>query len=80
MATRIMSGIDITTVQVVGAGYRNLMGEFEQYSRSVDRGGRPLRPEIYDVENNIHAGVKYLRLIRDQYFDDPELDEEEDHG
>ena len=31
--------------------------------------------EIYDVENNIHAGVKYLRLIRDQYFDDPDLDD-----
>jgi membrane-bound lytic murein transglycosylase MltF len=32
-------------------------------------------PNIYDVENNIHAGVKYLRLIRDQYFDDPGLDD-----
>lgn len=31
-------------------------------------------PEIYDVENNIHAGVKYLRLLRDQYFDDPDID------
>jgi membrane-bound lytic murein transglycosylase MltF len=31
-------------------------------------------PEIYDVENNIHAGVKYLRLLRDQYFDDPGID------
>ena len=30
-------------------------------------------PEIYDVENNIHAGVKYLRLLRDQYFNDPDI-------
>ncbi len=29
---------------------------------------------IERLENNIHAGVKYLRLIRDRYFDDPELD------
>ncbi len=36
--------------QVVKNGYKNLLQEFEQYSRSVDSSGRPLRPEIYDVE------------------------------
>lgn len=36
--------------QVADNGYRNLLAEFEQYSRSVDADGTPLRPEIYDVE------------------------------
>ncbi|MDR9828042.1 lytic transglycosylase F [Vibrio sp. FNV 38] len=27
-------------------------------------------PDIYNVENNIHAGVKYMRFIKDRYFDD----------
>ena len=36
--------------QVAGNGYCNLLQEFEQYSRSVDAAGVPLRPEIYDVE------------------------------
>jgi membrane-bound lytic murein transglycosylase MltF len=30
--------------------------------------------DIEVIENNIHAGVKYLRLLRDRYFDDAELD------
>ncbi len=29
---------------------------------------------IDDMENNIHAGTKYMRFLRDQYFDDPEID------
>jgi hypothetical protein len=36
--------------QVLDNGYRNLLAEFEQYSRSVDAAGKPLRPEIFDVE------------------------------
>ncbi len=32
-------------------------------------------PDIHEVESNIHAGVKYLRFIRDRYFSDPEMDE-----
>ena len=36
--------------QVADNGYRNLLAEFEQYSRSVDAAGKPLRPEIYDIE------------------------------
>ncbi len=27
-------------------------------------------PNIYTVENNIHAGIKYMRFIKDRYFDD----------
>ena len=36
--------------QVADNGYTNLLQEFEQYSRSLDATGKPLRPEIYDVE------------------------------
>jgi alpha-amylase/alpha-mannosidase (GH57 family) len=36
--------------QVAGNGFRNLLGEFEAYSRSLDRNGKPLRPEIYQAE------------------------------
>jgi len=31
-------------------------------------------PGIDDLENNIHAGTKYLRFIRGRYFDDPAVD------
>jgi len=31
---------------------------------------------IEDVENNIHAGVKYLAFLRDRYFSDPALTSE----
>jgi membrane-bound lytic murein transglycosylase MltF len=32
-------------------------------------------PDITTIENNIHAGAKYLRYIVDHYFDDPDIDE-----
>ncbi len=32
-------------------------------------------PDISTPENNIHAGVKYMRWILDTYFDDPAMDE-----
>lgn len=32
-------------------------------------------PEIEDLENNIHAGVKYLHVLVKNYFNDPGLDE-----
>lgn len=41
---------DYVKNQVAGNGYRNLLQEFEQYSRSVDAAGIPLRPEIHEVE------------------------------
>jgi len=31
-------------------------------------------PDINKLENNIHAGVKYLRFMTDRYFDDPAID------
>jgi membrane-bound lytic murein transglycosylase MltF len=31
-------------------------------------------PDITSLENNIHAGTKYLRFIRDRYFSDPAID------
>ena len=30
-------------------------------------------PNIDDAESNVHAGVKYLRFLRDRYFSDPEI-------
>jgi membrane-bound lytic murein transglycosylase MltF len=32
-------------------------------------------PDITTLENNIHAGTKYLRFIRDRYFSNPEIDD-----
>jgi len=32
-------------------------------------------PNINNLENNIHAGVKYLRFIRDSYFEKEPMDE-----
>ena len=36
---------------VAESGYRNLIGDFEAYSRSKGMDGKPLRPEIYDLEH-----------------------------
>jgi membrane-bound lytic murein transglycosylase MltF len=30
---------------------------------------------IHQVDNNIHAGIKYLSFLRDRYFDDPAITE-----
>jgi membrane-bound lytic murein transglycosylase MltF len=32
-------------------------------------------PDISTADRNIHAGIKYLRFIVDNYFDDPEIDD-----
>ena len=32
-------------------------------------------PNVEDLENNIHAGVKYMRFLRDRYFGDDEIDD-----
>jgi membrane-bound lytic murein transglycosylase MltF len=34
---------------------------------------------IHELEPNIHAGIKYMRFILDQYFDDPEIDDVNRH-
>ncbi len=31
-------------------------------------------PDIHELEDNIHAGVKYLRFISDRYYSGPEVD------
>jgi membrane-bound lytic murein transglycosylase MltF len=31
-------------------------------------------PNIKELENNIHAGVKYLRFMRDRYFENEQMD------
>jgi membrane-bound lytic murein transglycosylase MltF len=31
-------------------------------------------PDIEKLENNIHAGIKYLRFLRDRYFSNPAID------
>ncbi len=37
--------------------------------------GHPISiPNVEEVEPNIHAGVKYLRFIVDEYLDDPAID------
>jgi membrane-bound lytic murein transglycosylase MltF len=36
-------------------------------------------PDIEDLENNIHAGTRYLRVLVDGYFDDPGLDDANRH-
>jgi len=30
-------------------------------------------PDVQKLENNIHAGVKYLAFLRDRYFNDPKI-------
>jgi membrane-bound lytic murein transglycosylase MltF len=32
-------------------------------------------PDIDKLESNIHAGTKYLRFLRDRYFNDPKIDD-----
>lgn len=49
---------------VVAANYRNMIGDFEAYSRSCGPDGKPLRPEIYEKEYSDEAkfynfGFKY---------------------
>lgn len=34
-------------------------------------------PDISTVENNIHAGTKYLAYLRDRYFDSPDISAED---
>jgi membrane-bound lytic murein transglycosylase MltF len=31
-------------------------------------------PDVAKLENNVHAGHKYLRFLQDRYFDDPAID------
>ena len=42
---------DYIPLQVRDSGYKNLIGDFEAYSRSRWLDGKPLRPEIFEREN-----------------------------
>lgn len=35
--------------------------------------------DIHELEPNVHAGAKYMRILMDRYFDEPELDELDRH-
>ncbi|WP_419903538.1 transporter substrate-binding domain-containing protein [Kiloniella sp.] len=40
--------------------------------------GDPINiPNVEKLEPNIHAGTKYLAHLRDRYFDDPEIDDQD---
>ncbi len=50
--------------QAIAAGYRNMLGDFEAYSRSCGLDGHPLRPEIFAREHSqetafYNFGFKY---------------------
>jgi membrane-bound lytic murein transglycosylase MltF len=32
-------------------------------------------PDVHELESNVHAGIKYLNLMRTEYYDGPEIDE-----
>lgn len=38
--------------QAVACGYKNMIGDFEAYSRSLNPDGKPNRPEIYEKEHS----------------------------
>ena len=63
------SGLDQSKVSHVGAvGVMQLMPS--------TAAGNPINiPDIKKLDRNIHAGVKYLRFIYDQYFKDTPMDE-----
>ena len=61
------SGLDHNAQSRAGAvGIMQLLPSTAEYVGIAD---------IREIENNIHAGVKYLSHLREQYFSDPELTE-----
>ena len=64
-----VSGLDQSLVSPVGAvGVMQLLP-------STAAGREVAITDIWELENNIHAGVKYLNVLVDRYFDDPGLDD-----
>lgn len=63
------SGLDQSLVSPVGAV--GVMQVLPSTAASHEVG----IPGIEDLEHNIHAGVKYLRVLVNHYFNDPGLDE-----
>lgn len=61
------SKLDQSMVSPVGAiGVMQLMSSTAK-DRNVDI------DDIHELENNIHAGVKYLNFLHDRYFTDPQI-------
>lgn len=67
------SGLDQSLVSPVGAV--GVMQVLPSTAASHEVG----IPEIEKLEHNIHAGVKYLRVLVNNYFNDPELDDVNRH-
>jgi membrane-bound lytic murein transglycosylase MltF len=60
------SRLDQQAISPVGAvGVMQVMPE---------TGARMRVGDIHQIEPNIHAGVKYMRVVEDTYFDEPSLD------
>ncbi len=51
--------------QVAAAGFANLIGDFEAYSRSCDATGKPLRPEIYAAEHTKDRAFYHFGFAHD---------------
>ena len=63
------SGIDQSKVSAVGAV--GVMQMLPSTAKDPNVG----IPDIRKMENNIHAGIKYLRFLRDRYFENEPMDE-----
>ena len=76
---------DLDYLMMMAQGYQESM--LEQSTRSPggavgimqvmprDAAAPPVSiPDVWTVEGNIHAGIKMLRMIEDQYLNDPKLD------
>jgi membrane-bound lytic murein transglycosylase MltF len=62
------SGLDQSTKSAAGAvGVMQLLP-----STAADKSVAV--PDIHLLENNVHAGAKYLAFLRDRYFSDPEIE------
>jgi membrane-bound lytic murein transglycosylase MltF len=64
------SGLDQNAKSKVGA-----VGIMQVMPSTAESAPISMKEVDRNLENNVHAGVKILRHYRDQYFNDPELDE-----
>jgi membrane-bound lytic murein transglycosylase MltF len=73
---------DLDPLLLVAQGYQESKLDHSQRSRagavgvmqmlpSTARDKNVGIPDITDLENNIHAGARYLRWMMDRYYDDP---------
>ncbi len=59
--------------QVLAAGYKNLLGDFEAYSRSCGVDGKPNRPEIHKLEYSKDPAFYSFGFKYDLAGDDPDV-------